>query len=628
MAPNFLQSLKRLMSIPAELVLKFWASLSAQKNAFLVTLIASLLLASAAKPAHALPGAAGMGMGRAAGSKISSLISSLVTVPLDFIGTIITFIAYIFGLIGSIFVIIEAWFISFLLNLSSGIAQSAAVQGGFNITLSLANLGFVLGIIVIAIATILRQETYGIKQLLWKLVFAAVLVNFSLVIGSTVLNFADSLSAWFLNCITDKCSTGAVSITTFHNFANRLADAFDPQKLYITKEVPGTAGLKAGSFAELGGAIGKGAGGVLAIFAPILFTLALVLIIVITLAGLAVMLLIRYVVLTLLFVLMPLAWLAWIFPGFSGQFKKWWDSFFRWAFFAPLVLLFVYIALGTATEMKKGDPFAVPQFASGSNPAFAAISAFAAGLVGTILQPMLQIVLIAGLMIGGLIAANQLSIMGAKATYGAITGGLKAGGAWFAKTGGRNALRLAARAVQPKQPPPPTAPQLHPIPNLPQSPPGAPPTPPPPTTTMPLGGPQVTIVPTAGPTPQPGGPAQPPPGGAVPPVAPQPTAAGPQRPQAPQSWLTQQRQKLAGQLTKLSTHPAVQSGGFFGSVWDGTKKGSGLFKGKVKSWTCQNCKSPIYSMAKPDNDFQCPTCTESTNSLRSAKNDPQYQNWQ
>ena len=57
-----------------------------------------------------------------------------------------------------------------------------------------------LGIIVIALATILRIESYSIKKMLWKLVVMAILVNFGLVIIAPIFGFSNALTQYFLNC--------------------------------------------------------------------------------------------------------------------------------------------------------------------------------------------------------------------------------------------------------------------------------------------------------------------------------------------------------------------------------------------------------------------------------------------
>ena len=55
---------------------------------------------------------------------------------------------------------IFGYVIRLALQFNNNIFNSPAVQTGFSVTLAIANLGFVLGIIIIAIATIIRNQTY------------------------------------------------------------------------------------------------------------------------------------------------------------------------------------------------------------------------------------------------------------------------------------------------------------------------------------------------------------------------------------------------------------------------------------------------------------------------------------
>ena len=59
---------------------------------------------------------------------------------------------------------------------------------------NLANLGIIIGIIVMAIATILRIEKYSWKKMLPKLVLVALLVNFSLVIAGIFVDISNYIS--------------------------------------------------------------------------------------------------------------------------------------------------------------------------------------------------------------------------------------------------------------------------------------------------------------------------------------------------------------------------------------------------------------------------------------------------
>jgi len=72
------------------------------------------------------------------------------------------------------------------------------VQEGWTITRDLANMFFVLILLVIAMATILKVETYGMKSLLPKLIAVALLINFSLVFCGVVIDSSQILTSFFL----------------------------------------------------------------------------------------------------------------------------------------------------------------------------------------------------------------------------------------------------------------------------------------------------------------------------------------------------------------------------------------------------------------------------------------------
>ena len=133
-----------------------------------------------------------------AGGGVASIFSNIGYIV---IGKIAFGVSYMIAWIAGVAISIETWLVGVMLGINTGVFQSQIVQKGFGVTLSIANLGFVLGIIVIALATILHRETYGWKKLLWKLVFAAILVNFSLVIAAPIFGIGNSFTQYFLNCV-------------------------------------------------------------------------------------------------------------------------------------------------------------------------------------------------------------------------------------------------------------------------------------------------------------------------------------------------------------------------------------------------------------------------------------------
>ncbi len=364
---------------------------------------------------------------------IPEKIASAVTdVLYTFIGKVVYLIGYIVAYMGGIGVALAAWFISIMLNLNDQLLQTDAVQVGFSVSLSVANLGFVLGIIVIAIMTILRQESYGMKQILWKLVAAAILVNFSLVIIAPIFNFTNQLTAYFLDCAQGNCAgstlAGSTRLASFNNFAKSLAGAFNPQKEFLVG-LNTTGGVGAlptadtklqGAFATVGQSIGK-------LLVPIMsvFFIAFMLIVIdITLVTFVLMLFVRYLIIGILLIIMPFAWLMWIFPSLSHLWTKWWNTFWRWTLFAPIVIFFLFLAMMTSNTMSRATDgvFAVDTYISGAGGPFGMLANILGATFTPLLGSFMQQLIIVGLAVGGLFAANSMSIHGASAAMGAIKG--------------------------------------------------------------------------------------------------------------------------------------------------------------------------------------------------------------
>jgi len=143
----------------------------------------------------------------------------------------------------------------------------------------------------------------------------------------------------------------------------------------------------------------------------------------------AFMLMVRYVTLALLLILAPLAWLFWVIPDLEGMFKNWWHSFFKWVFFAPAVSFFIYIALESAKGLANASAATA---ATGGN--------FISGALKNIMVQGSQMILLSGLMIGGLIAAQKMGVYGANGAIGIA----KRAGRWGTKKLDRTARRAGS----------------------------------------------------------------------------------------------------------------------------------------------------------------------------------------
>ena len=346
------------------------------------------------------------------------IFGQMINVAYYVLGKVMFFIGYLISYICGVFIGIEAWLIAVVLNINDGVFQSAIVQTGFSASLSLANLGFVFGIIIIAIATILRRETYGIKQILWKLVVMAILVNFGLVIMGAIFNFTDQFTNYFLQCIDPTgggCGGTQSVFTSENNFAQSLAGAFNPQRGFLVASNLNSTGTTSGSLDMMAG-VGSDIGKMLVPIFSVFFLSAALIIIVITLAAFIVMLLIRYVYIAILAVLLPFAWMLWIFPKTKNNFDKWWGKFIQWTIFAPIVLFFLWLALTTAHGLSTatGGAQSFATYTSPSNSIFGSISNYFGNFWTPIIQNILNEIVLAGLVVGGMLAANSLGIAGAK----------------------------------------------------------------------------------------------------------------------------------------------------------------------------------------------------------------------
>ena len=254
---------------------------------------------------------------------------TLADITANAISAVAQVVGYFFGFIAGIFLTIDAYLVKVALNINFELLKSPVVQTGWQIVLNFTNLGFVLAIIVMAFATIFRVETYAMKKTLWKLIVAALLVNFSLVIAGAFINISDIFSNFFLK-------QGGIGDPV--EWSKAFAAMFRAQALLKVGET-----FAAQGFVDTAtGAINTLGATVLQIIASVFFIALFTVLAAITLLAVAIMLLIRYVFLGILLLLSPIVWLLWIFPSTQHLWQKWWSQFLRWTFFAP-IMLFLYL---------------------------------------------------------------------------------------------------------------------------------------------------------------------------------------------------------------------------------------------------------------------------------------------
>jgi len=336
---------------------------------------------------------------------------TLADITANAISAVAQVVGYFFGFIAGIFLTIDAYLVKVALNINFELLKSPVVQTGWQIVLNFTNLGFVLAIIVMAFATIFRVQSYAMKKTLWKLIVAALLVNFSLVIAGAFINISDIFSNFFLK---------QGGIRNPLEWSKAFAAMFRAQALLKVGET-----IAAQGFVDTAtGAINTfGAAGLQAI-ASVFFIDLFTVLACLTLLATAVMLLIRYVFLGILLLLSPIVWLLWIFPGTQHLWQKWWSQFLRWTFFAPIMLFFISLSL----YAMKNQPEAVRQFTQNSAAVANVQLTFGVEVIG-------EMIIVIGLVMGGLFAANSLGITFASTAYGWARSIGKGFGGWVGRKG-------------------------------------------------------------------------------------------------------------------------------------------------------------------------------------------------
>lgn len=314
-----------------------------------------------------------------------------------FLGTIsdaMQGLMYILAMIASLLFWIGAQLIAFFLSLNTAIFDIPLVEVGWKIVRDIANLGFVLAIIVIAVATIVRYEEYGTKKLLPKLIAAAILVNFSLTIGAVFIDFSNTLTNFF---ISRSSGDGTV-----FGMTTELANGFDGQKFLRSS----TQNEKINYFeTKEKNTVEKSLAAILSLAVAALFTF----ISAVSLLGIAIMLLVRFMYLSVLLLVSPIIYLFWVIPDTQSVWKSWWHSFMKWVFNAPILTSFLYLTVTSTTALGKFSEKFAESAGSKINDSLS--------LTPEILIVIGNSLTMTGLLVGSLIVANSLGIAGATTAY-------------------------------------------------------------------------------------------------------------------------------------------------------------------------------------------------------------------
>ncbi|MEO6077213.1 MAG: hypothetical protein ABIP54_00310, partial [Candidatus Andersenbacteria bacterium] len=227
------------------------------------------------------------------------------------------------GFVVMLFSWLLTWFGSMLTSMigQGQFISSSLVQGAWPFVQGIANLGFIIALLYIAFATTLRLENASLQRLLPKLLIAALLVNFSLIIGGLLIDVSRIVMATEMNMMSGGKVTpdnvtakllersNLVNVQLYSIRTSASSNAFGSIMMRMTQEM----------------------------FFIILITVAFGII--------AINMFVRYVALLILLIISPLAYLALALPQTANYAKTWWGMFIKWVAYGPIVLFFLLIII-------------------------------------------------------------------------------------------------------------------------------------------------------------------------------------------------------------------------------------------------------------------------------------------
>ncbi len=404
---------------------------------FVVLPIANAQVGTAASAAitTAVGTAVGAEVAKGGGTLIEWIANKTIVMPIVVLNQII-------GFIGAIFITLAGLLIQFGLVLNSAIMSSEVVLIGWRLVRDVTNLGFVIGIIVIAFSTMLRIENYAMKKTLAKLIAAALLVNFSLTIAGVFIDSSHIFTNFFISKSIGGGYQNGLSINGLEKFSENLAFAFSPQKLLQvnTSNPPAFT------------AMASTAAGLLSLVASTFFVTLFTIFAAEGMLAVAIMILYRYIVLSILLIIMPMALLLWVFPALEKHWKSWWSKFIEQILFLPISTFFIYLSI-LMVNVKANSPKSPTNLAFQINEVSGQAFTQFLHVMSTPFSNIGQMMVVLGLLIGGLFTAKKLGAVGADTAIATATNMRnwilnQAGRRVAGETGLKIAQRLGNRATE------------------------------------------------------------------------------------------------------------------------------------------------------------------------------------
>lgn len=247
---------------------------------------------------------------------VGNIVKNLpIVIPTAFLVIVVTLIASLASALAAAVKFFFIWFAKEAINIPVS-SENPFVEQGFNISLSIVNSLFILILVIIGLATILRFQRYQFQKLLPTFFVVALLINFSGVFVGFIVDMGNILTNVFLS-----------RIASLETVAQQVGSLGGDLLSYVTS--PG--------FDEL-------FGNLVQIVAKSIILLLYNMVLLIVLFVLLLIFVIRSSILSLLAALAPFAFAAYILPATKGFFEQWWKQLIQWSLIGAPITFFLYLS--------------------------------------------------------------------------------------------------------------------------------------------------------------------------------------------------------------------------------------------------------------------------------------------
>ncbi len=196
--------------------------------------------------------------------------------------------------------------------------DAPTVKLGWLMVRDVANMFFVVALLLISFGTILGVEQYEWKKTLVKLIISAVFINFSNMIAQLFIDIAHVFTITFVNAISATAGGNLINmfnINEIYELTNRNFDS--------------------GTEVEI------------EFFAASAAAFFLALTMAVTMSAYLIIMLARMVVLWVLIIFSPMAYILQVIPHTQDKAKEYWKEFSNYLIAAPMMVFFLWLAFAT-----------------------------------------------------------------------------------------------------------------------------------------------------------------------------------------------------------------------------------------------------------------------------------------